>query len=434
MKRVVSGFVMCVIICMIILCACADDFSKMAPVGDHESDIISEGSAGKTIHWMLTEDGTLHFNGSGSMDDCEWDYRNQKVIQPWDMYHDIIEEVVIENGITNIGECALRECGKIEKIELPGSITDIGWCAFLECSALTEFVVAQDNPSFTAADGVLFDKEMKTLVMYPPEKDGNEYIVPDSVERIMKLSNSHLQKIIFPDSVTSIDGSAFVNCDDLTDVILPKNLEFMDICLFSSADSLRSIIIPKSIKYISREAIFICNNLKDVYYEGSEEDWNKIIIDPDNMDLFNATLHFSAEEAISAYERESDSDQVSMGETQNSSSGDKRLEWADDSGKEEIRIMLGSHDLNDLMLENIKPSIYVGESITIHAVILSEEITDKKIEWSLSEGGRRSLYYVLNKDNSITITCVSAEMESVQLTARCGERSATVTLYLRTYQ
>ena len=398
------------------------------------SDIVDEGSAGKTIHWMLTEDGTLRFSGSGSMDDCKWDYENQKVIQPWDMYHDVIEEVVIENGITNIGECALRECRKIKKIELPGSITDIGWCAFLECSALTEFVVAQDNPFFTAVDGVLFDKQMKTLVMYPPEKESNEYTVPDSVMRIMKLSSGHLQKVVFPDSVTSIDGSAFVNCDELTEIILPKNLEFMDICLFSSADSLRSIIIPKSIKYISREAIFICNNLKDVYYEGSEEDWNKIIIDPDNMDLFNATLHFSAEEAISAYEHESDSDQVSMGETQNSSSGDKGLEWADDSTDRAIKIMQGSHDLNDLVSENIKPSMYVGDSITLHAEVSSKEVSDKKVEWSLSDGGQKSLFYVINRDDSITITCVSAEMESVQITARCGGESATITIYPRMYQ
>lgn len=69
-------------------------------------------------------------------------------------------------------------------------------------------------------------------------------------------------------------------------------------------DSLRSITIPKSVKRIDRDAIFACLNFKDVYYEGTEEEWNEISIDPDNNYLFNATIHFSAVEAISAYERE----------------------------------------------------------------------------------------------------------------------------------
>ena len=266
-------------------------------------DIVDEGSAGSSIHWILTEDGILHFIGNGSMKDCEWNIEEQEAVQPWEQYHDKINEVVIEQGITSVGENAFRQCSKIERIQIPESVTNIGRFAFVGCWGLTEFVVAQDNPSFTAVDGVLFDKQMKTLIIYPAQKEGDVYIIPDSVEKIMEFSHSHLKKITFPDNVTSINSSAFAGCDDLTDVILPKNLETMENCLFWAADSLRSITIPKSVKRIYRDAIFVCFNFKEIYYEGTEEEWNKISIDPNNEYLLNAAIHFSAEEAISAYER-----------------------------------------------------------------------------------------------------------------------------------
>ena len=121
-------------------------------------------------------------------------------------------------------------------------------------------------------------------------------------------------------------------------------------------------------------------------------------------------------------------------EIDNSNTGAQGSEWADDSTGRAIKIMQGSHDLNDLVSENIKPSMYVGDSITLHAEVSSKEVSDKKVEWSLSEGGQKSLFYVINRDDSITITCVSAEMESVQITARCGGESATITIYPRMYQ
>ena len=264
---------------------------------------VAGGLAGSSIHWVLTNDGTLSILGSGKMDDCEWDYRNQKVIQPWEMYHDIIRAIIIEEGVNNIGECAFRECSKIEIITIPASVTDIGWCAFTGCNSLKEFVVAQNNPSFSTIDGILFDKSGKTLIKYPAEKEGSKYDVPDTVEIVMDFSYCHLKEIVFPDSVTSINGSAFSGCDDLEDIVLPKNLEVLDRYLFWSAESLRSMTIPKNVKRISQYVAPAYNTLNDIYYEGSEEDWNRIEIDPDNRELFKANIHFLANEAVSAYLR-----------------------------------------------------------------------------------------------------------------------------------
>ena len=58
---------------------------------------------------------------------------------------------------------------------------------------------------------------------------------------------------------------------------------------FCACTSLKSIYLPKSIKLIDYASFSGCNNLKDVYYEGDESDWNKI----KSLQGFNATIHFN---------------------------------------------------------------------------------------------------------------------------------------------
>ncbi len=96
--------------------------------------------------------------------------------------------------------------------------------------------------------------------------------------------------------------------------------------------------------------------------------------------------------------------------------------------------MFGRLDLNELMTQNIKPSVYIGDTITLHAENSSEGISDGKIEWLFSDEATKSLYYIFNNDDSLTITCVSTEMESIQVTANCEGESATVILCPRAYQ
>jgi hypothetical protein len=123
-----------------------------------------------------------------------------------------------------IDEMAFYRCTKLTEVVIPDSVTRIGEDAFAYCSGLTSIVVAAANPSYASLDGVLFNKEITTLILFP----------------------GGLGSYVVPDSVTSIGDQAFCSCHDLTEVV-----------------------IPDSVTTIRDRAFSYCSNLQKVYFQGN---------------------------------------------------------------------------------------------------------------------------------------------------------------------
>ncbi len=75
-----------------------------------------------------------------------------------------LTSVVIPNGVTTIGETAFQDCTSLTSIDIPDSVTTIEIAAFLSCISLTSITVDANNSNYTSIDGVLFDKNKKTLL------------------------------------------------------------------------------------------------------------------------------------------------------------------------------------------------------------------------------------------------------------------------------
>ena len=126
---------------------------------------------------------------------------------------------------------------------------------------------------FRTIDGVLFTYDMKELLIYPPEKTDKNYIVPNGVEIAMEdsLNNKYIENIIFPTGFTEFAQYSIAVC---------KNL--------------KTIFVPKSLEKVLLKAFYWNENLKDILYEGSKSDWNKIFIADCNESLENANIHFNS--------------------------------------------------------------------------------------------------------------------------------------------
>ena len=85
----------------------------------------------------------------------------------------------------------------------------------------------------------------------------------------------------------------------------------------------------------------------------------------------------------------------------------------------------------DLTPENAWPTMRVGESINVNAVVYPMDILSPVIEWSCSDTDGSCLAMRQNNDGTVTLTCLSAEKRNVQLTASCYGTSVTITIYLR---
>ncbi len=258
------------------------------------------------------------------------------------------EKYVIPNGVKSFNNDTFNNCYSLKSIAIPDSVINgITTGSFAFCHSLTEIIVSPGNNLYSSQDGVLFDKNKTALICYPANKTETEYTVPNGVKEICwgAFENcKNLVDVTISDSVTSIEGYAFVNSSlknikmfnsvisigahafancgvenvimsnnitslgegafyksgYLKSVTIPNNITIIEENTFDECKSLTSITIPNTVKSVGNYAFDKCLNLSDVYYTGTEEQWKKIQIGSNNECLTNASIHFQSQDPTTA--------------------------------------------------------------------------------------------------------------------------------------
>ncbi|MEG1869204.1 MAG: leucine-rich repeat domain-containing protein, partial [Clostridiales bacterium] len=141
------------------------------------------------------------------------------------------------------------------------SVTTIGDLAFSYCGALTSIDVEADNPNYTSADGVLFDKAKTLLIQYPKGNTRTKYDIPKGVTIIKDSAFNMCDSLIsitIPESVTTIGAAGFGRCDSLTSVTIAKGVTGIGEAAFLSCGNLKSITIPDSVTKIGKSVFMSC--------------------------------------------------------------------------------------------------------------------------------------------------------------------------------
>ena len=119
----------------------------------------------------------------------------------------------IPNGVEEIAENAFKDAKNLITINIPNSVNKINSYSFSGCSKLEKINVSEDNSTYLSEDGVVFNKAKTEIVKYPSAKKGNEYIVADSVSKILTDSFeacTNLKKITIPSTVENMEDSAII--------------------------------------------------------------------------------------------------------------------------------------------------------------------------------------------------------------------------------
>ena len=106
--------------------------------------MATEGTCGEQLTWKL-EDGTLTISGTGAMEDYE------EGGAPWYAQRDQIQTVVIEAGVTSIGNYAFYD-SDVQTVNIPVSVTKVGKDAFENCSSFSEIVYGGSKTDWAALD------------------------------------------------------------------------------------------------------------------------------------------------------------------------------------------------------------------------------------------------------------------------------------------
>ena len=243
------------------------------------------GDPGSYVTWSFdAATGTLTISGSGAMADFG------SAGSPWYELRESIQKVVIESGVTSIGDYAIGYCPNLREITVPDSVTSIGTGAFHRCWSL--------------------------------------------------------EAITIPYGVSEIKLEAFSECRSLTNVVLPETVQTIEDFGFFACSGLQTITLPEGLSSIGARAFESCDALTDVYFGGSATlaqqrqgdggDWSL----DGNWTLYNANWHYAKKDTLASGECGAQGDNLTWvlydnGELVISGTGnmknysEKSMPWAD---------------------------------------------------------------------------------------------------------
>lgn len=145
-----------------------------------------------------------------------------------------LRAISLPASVSRIEDAAFFNCNNLESITIPKNVEYIGEHAFSRCENLTSIEVDKDNFHFTSIDGVLYDKEGKTLIKIPDTR--SSYVFPTTVISFLAGSfegNRHITSLELPDAVQNIPHHAFEDCSSLKFINIPANVVQIGISAFS---------------------------------------------------------------------------------------------------------------------------------------------------------------------------------------------------------
>ena len=208
---------------------------------DYSGVQSASGKCGDNLIWTFYGDtGTLVISGTGAMYD--YDIAEEEYT-PWNNFKTEIKKLIIEDGVTTIGNDAFVDCIGIKRIEIPYTVTAIGHNAFTNCDGLTSIDIPYG---------------VQTL---------GEYAFADC---------DNLRIVTIPSSMSVVSAGAFKNCDNLETIVLCEGVTELEMEAFEDCRNIKEVFWPRSLTTIGWGAFYSYSMSIDIYYGGTEEEWEYI--------------------------------------------------------------------------------------------------------------------------------------------------------------
>jgi len=275
-----------------------------------ELTVVATGSCGDNVTYTIYSDMTMVISGTGAMKNYVGD-NGGSIYRMNDTYYKRVKRVIIEDGVTTIGNAAFFDfsalisvlipnsvtrigisafsiCTGLTSVLIPNSVTYIGMCAFeasgltsisipnsvntIEnqafqgCSNLTTVIIGSGDLKFNGR-GFIFNG-CNSLTSIIVDKENQKYDSRNNCNAIIETSTNTVilgcKNTVIPSSVTSIGYEAFNGCDGLTSISIPISVTSIGSSAFSSCSNLSYVSIPSSVTSIGSYAFCYCSDLTSI--------------------------------------------------------------------------------------------------------------------------------------------------------------------------
>ena len=230
---------------MMLLCVCFAVLTVMP--------VVAAGTD-ESARWTFDEAaGVLCISGTGSMESFR-----QNGGYPWASVSGRIREVVIEEGITTVGDGAFVWCQKLQTVRIADTVNEIGENAFWGCTELQSVILPEHVTEI--GSGAFFLCKSLTEITVPAG-------VTQLAEGVFAQCES-LETVTLHDEITVIEKDAFSRCYGLKHLTLPGSLEGIGYHAFFGCVQLQQLTFGNELKCIDNAAFYGCDRLTSLRFMG----------------------------------------------------------------------------------------------------------------------------------------------------------------------
>lgn len=214
----------------------------------------AEGECGENLTWTL-RNGVLTITGTGAMTD----YSEFKVA-PWDEYTQLVQRIVVQEGVTTVGNRAFYGMKNLINVSIPSSVKKLGSLAFADCFSMVQILMPQVEE---IGWGCFYSCESLVNVKLP---ETLSFIGEKAFYRCLSLGG-----ITIPAGVKEMGSLVFSHCAHLVYANIKAQLTVIPDWTFYGCLLLKEVHLPSSVQEIETNAFGECPKLNNVDYSGSQE-------------------------------------------------------------------------------------------------------------------------------------------------------------------
>lgn len=183
--------------------------------------------------------------------------------------------IIIPDSVNKVGPGAFEGCKALTSVQIGKNVSAWGSGVFANCEKLAKLSVDTDNEFLTYYNGALYNGNMTMLYEVLPAREGENYVMPDTVENIDTYAFWNLQNtknVMVSENVSALSKQAMSSMGSVENVVLKNPISGIEERAMANNAALKQVAVPESVVNIDKKAFAGSPNLKIFTTQSSTAD------------------------------------------------------------------------------------------------------------------------------------------------------------------